>query len=168
MLLAFPAQAAIETYQFSTPEMAERFNDLTEELRCPKCQNQNLSGSDSIISVDLRRQVKTMVDDGKTDDQIRTFMVQRYGDFILYNPPFKTQTLVLWLAPAVLLVFGLLAIVFVRRVRSPAAAALDDNEQVQLQALIEASKDASSDAPGLTSDSDENNDIASNKETNNE
>jgi len=168
MLLASPAQAAIETYQFATPEMAERFNDLTEELRCPKCQNQNLSDSDSIISVDLRRQVKTMVDGGKTDDEIRTFMAQRYGDFILYDPPFKMQTLVLWLAPAILLVLGLLAIVVVRRSNSPAAAALDDNEQVQLQALIEASKNSPGDASNTTSDNDENNDIVSNKESNNE
>ena len=140
LMLSSPAHAAIETYQFASPEMAERFTDLTAELRCPKCQNQNLSDSDSIISVDLRRQVKTMVDEGKTDDEIRTFMAQRYGDFILYDPPFKMETLVLWLAPGVLLVVGLLVIVFVRRGKKPAPAALDDNEHAQLQALLDANK----------------------------
>ena len=140
LLLSSPAQAAIETYEFASPEMADRFNDLTEELRCPKCQNQNLSGSDSIISKDLRRQVKRMVDDGKSNDEIRTFMAQRYGDFILYDPPFKMETLVLWLAPGVFLVVGLLAIVFIRRGKKPAPAALDDDEQAQLQALLDANK----------------------------
>ena len=168
LVLASPAHAAIETYQFATPEMAERFNDLTQELRCPKCQNQNLSDSDSIISVDLRRQVKTMVDAGQTDDEIRTFMAQRYGDFILYDPPFKMQTLVLWLAPAVFLLLGLLAIVYVRRSRAPATAALDDNEQVQLQALIAASKNTPGEAADSTSDKNDSHAIVSKKETNNE
>ena len=142
LTLASPARSAIETYQFASPDLAERFTDLTEELRCPKCQNQNLSDSDSIISKDLRRQIKQMVDDGKSDDQIRTFMVQRYGDFILYDPPFTLQTLVLWLAPAVLLVLGVLVVILLRRGKDVSAtgAALDDSEQARLQALIDAVK----------------------------
>jgi cytochrome c-type biogenesis protein CcmH len=141
MLFASSAMAAIETYQFATPEMADRFEDLTAELRCPKCQNQNLSDSDSIISKDLRRQVKTMVDAGKSDDEIRTFMVQRYGDFILYDPPFKMETLVLWLAPGVLVVIGLIVVVKVRRKKPVAPVALSDEEQVQLDKLIKQKKE---------------------------
>ena len=141
MLFANSAMAAIETYQFATPEMADRFEDLTAELRCPKCQNQNLSDSDSIISKDLRRQVKTMVDAGKSDDEIRTFMVQRYGDFILYDPPFKMETLVLWLAPGVLVVIGLVVVVKVRRKKPAAPVALSDEEQAQLDELIKQKKE---------------------------
>ena len=141
MLFATSATAAIETYQFATPEMADRFEDLTAELRCPKCQNQNLSDSDSIISKDLRRQVKTMVDAGKSDDEIRTFMVQRYGDFILYDPPFKMETLVLWLAPGVLVVIGLVVVVKVRRKKPAAPVALSDEEQAQLDKLIKQKKE---------------------------
>lgn len=141
MLFASSAMAAIETYQFATPEMADRFEDLTAELRCPKCQNQNLSDSDSIISKDLRRQVKTMVDAGKSDDEIRTFMVQRYGDFILYDPPFKMETLVLWLAPGVLVVIGLIVVVKVRRKKPAAPVALSDEEKAQLDELIKQKKE---------------------------
>ncbi len=141
LVLSSGVMAAIETYQFATPEMAERFADLTVELRCPKCQNQNLSDSDSIISKDLRRQVKTMVDAGKSDDEIRTFMVQRYGDFILYDPPFKAQTLVLWLAPGVLVVIGLLVVVKVRRSKPAAPVALNEEEQAQLDELIKQKKE---------------------------
>ena len=141
MLFANSAVAAIETYQFTTPEMADRFEDLTAELRCPKCQNQNLSDSDSIISKDLRRQVKTMVDAGKSDDEIRTFMVQRYGDFILYDPPFKMETLVLWLAPGVLVVIGLVVVVKVRRKKPAAPVALSDEEKAQLDKLIKQKKE---------------------------
>ena len=136
-----PVVAAIETYQFASPELSERFTDLTLELRCPKCQNQNLADSDSIIAKDLRRQVKIMVDDGQSDEQIRAFMVQRYGDFILYDPPFKTQTLVLWLAPLVLLVMGALVVVFMRRGRGAAAANLDEQERAELDSLLKQQQD---------------------------
>lgn len=136
-----PVVAAIETYQFASPELAERFTDLTLELRCPKCQNQNLADSDSIIAKDLRRQVKIMVDDGQSDKQIRAFMVQRYGDFILYDPPFKTQTLVLWLAPLVLLVMGVSVVVFMRRGKGAASATLDDKERAELDSLMKQQQD---------------------------
>ena len=136
-----PVVAAIETYQFASPELAERFTDLTLELRCPKCQNQNLADSDSIIAKDLRRQVKIMVDDGQSDEQIRAFMVQRYGDFILYDPPFKTQTLVLWLAPLVLLVMGALVVVFMRRGKGAVSATLDEHERAELDSLIKQQQD---------------------------
>ncbi|MDP6968120.1 MAG: cytochrome c-type biogenesis protein CcmH [Gammaproteobacteria bacterium] len=141
--LSTPSVAAIETYQFASPQLADRFNALTEELRCPKCQNQNLADSDSIISKDLRRQVKLMVDAGQSDDQIRAFMVQRYGDFILYDPPFKTQTLVLWLAPVVLVIIGVMVVIFMRRGKVTASVALNDQERAKLDALIKQQKENS-------------------------
>ena len=82
-----------------------------------------------------------MVDDGQSDEQIRAFMVQRYGDFILYDPPFKTQTLVLWLAPLVLLVMGALVVVFMRRGKGAAAATLDEQERAELDSLLKQQQD---------------------------
>ena len=102
LLLHNVVYSAVPTYGFASPELAQRFADLTRELRCPKCPNQSLSDSDAIISTNLRRHVQTMLDQGYSDNEIRAFMAQRYGDFILYDPPLKASTLVLWFAPAIL------------------------------------------------------------------
>ncbi len=98
--------AAIETYQFDSPEQEARFRQLGYELRCPKCQNQAIGDSDAEISGDLRAEVYRMLIDGATDEEIKEFMVARYGRFVLYNPPLDKQTLVLWFGPAGLLVLG--------------------------------------------------------------
>ena len=98
--------AAIETYQFDSPEQEARFRQLGYELRCPKCQNQAIGDSDAEISGDLRAEVYRMLKDGATDDEIREFMVARYGRYVLYNPPLDKHTLILWFGPAVLLIFG--------------------------------------------------------------
>lgn len=142
VLLLFSAGAAavIETYQFDTPLQQKRYHAFIEELRCPKCQNQNLSGSDSAISKDLRRQIHSMIMDDKSDIEITQYMVARYGDFILYRPRFSGQTAVLWLAPLALLMLG--ALVWWRmaagRKRQPllADAALSVNEQTRLHELL--------------------------------
>jgi len=128
--------ASIETYQFTQPEMAQRFNDLTTVLRCPKCQNQNLADSDSIIAKDLRAQVHNLLEQNQSNDQITDFMVQRYGDFILYDPPFKRSTLVLWLAPIGLLLIGLSVLWFLGRKPATQAAMLTPDEQQQLNHLL--------------------------------
>ena len=91
---------------FDSPEQQERFNKLTEELRCLVCQNQNLADSDAPLAHDLRDEIYKMMQSGKSNDQIKTFLVERYGDFVLYRPPVKGNTLVLWLAPALLLIGG--------------------------------------------------------------
>jgi len=129
--------ASIETYQFAQPEMAQRFNDLTTVLRCPKCQNQNLADSDSIIAKDLRAQVHNLLGQGQTNDQITDFMVQRYGDFILYDPPFKRSTLVMWLAPIGLLLIGLSVLWFLGRKPAAQAAMLTPDEQQQVNNLLD-------------------------------
>ena len=98
--------AAIETYQFDSPEQEARFRQLGYELRCPKCQNQAIGDSDAEISGDLRAEVYRMLKDGATDDEIREFMVARYGRYVLYNPPLDKHTLILWFGPAVLLILG--------------------------------------------------------------
>ena len=98
--------AAIETYQFDSPEQEARFRQLGYELRCPKCQNQAIGDSDAEISGDLRAEVYRMLKDGATDEEIKEFMVARYGRYVLYKPPLDKHTLILWFGPAVLLILG--------------------------------------------------------------
>ncbi|MBT5330515.1 MAG: cytochrome c-type biogenesis protein CcmH [Porticoccaceae bacterium] len=103
VLLALIATAKVfaigEIYDFSSTELLERYEELTKELRCPKCQNQNLSDSVSEISDDLRREIHLMLEQGQTDQQIKDFLVARYGTFVLYNPPAAGSTLWVWLVP---------------------------------------------------------------------
>ncbi len=93
---------------FENQQQEDRFNQLTQELRCLVCQNQNLADSDAQLAHDLRAEVHEMLLAGKSDDEIKTFMVERYGDFVLYRPPVQVNTYLLWLAPLVLLLIGAL------------------------------------------------------------
>jgi cytochrome c-type biogenesis protein CcmH len=140
-LFSLAAGAVIETYQFDTPLQQQRYHAFIEELRCPKCQNQNLSGSDSAISKDLRRQLHSMIMEGKSDIEITQYMVARYGDFILYRPRFSSQTAVLWLMPLGLLALGLLVWWRMassrKRVQLPADAVLSQRDQERLRALLD-------------------------------
>ena len=97
-----------EPMVFETPKQEARFNKLTQELRCLVCQNQNLADSDAQLAHDLRAEVHEMLLTGKSDDEIKTFMVERYGDFVLYRPPVQENTYLLWLAPLALLLIGAL------------------------------------------------------------
>jgi len=112
----FTAQAAIEAYEFDTPEMEAEYNQLVAELRCLVCQNQNLAGSDADLARDLRRETYEMLRQGKSRQQVVEFMVARYGDFVLYRPQFKSSTYLLWLGPFVLLL--LVLYLLVRRFRA--------------------------------------------------
>lgn len=107
---AIPGAAQIQVNQeplvFESTEQEERFNRLTLELRCLVCQNQNLADSDAPLAHDLREEIHDMMIAGKTDEEIKTFLVERYGDFVLYMPPVKGNTLVLWAAPILLLLLG--------------------------------------------------------------
>ena len=95
-----------EPMVFENQEQEDRFNELTLELRCLVCQNQNLADSDATLAHDLRREVHEMLLAGNTNEQIKAFMVQRYGDFVLYRPPVQKNTYLLWLAPLILLLGG--------------------------------------------------------------
>lgn len=119
LLLATTTMATEEPLQFDSPEQEARFNDLASELRCLVCQNQTLSDSDAPLAQDLRSEIFAMMAQGKSDDEIKAFMVERYGDFVLYRPPLQTNTLVLWLAPLLLLAVG--GLVTARAVRRRAA-----------------------------------------------
>ncbi|HKM37820.1 MAG TPA: cytochrome c-type biogenesis protein [Thiopseudomonas sp.] len=114
------AQASIDTYEFSTQAERARYRVLVEELRCPKCQNQNIADSDSPIAMDMRDEIFKKLENGETDEQIIGFLVDRYGDFVRYNPPVNSRTLILWYGPAAFLAFGFLmvAVIIYRRRRS--------------------------------------------------
>lgn len=136
------AQAAIDTYEFSSEAERQRFRELTNELRCPKCQNQNIADSDAPIAMDLRREIFRMLEDGQADEQIVEHLVDRYGDFVRYNPPVELRTLLLWYGPWVLLGGGLLALVVIvvrrRRVENaPQNALLSAEEQERLSQLLD-------------------------------
>lgn len=118
LLLSRTAFAAIETYDFQNDEQRARYQQLTDELRCPKCQNQNLAGSDSQIAADLRRELHRMLLEGKSNDDIISFMRERYGDFVMYRPPLQRNTWLLWFGPMGLLL--LVAAIFVWSRRSVA------------------------------------------------
>lgn len=104
-LLSLSALADIEVHQFKSEQDEIRYQALIEELRCPKCQNQNLAGSDAPIARDLKQKTYEMINDGRSDKEIRDYMFERYGDFISYKPPIRPSTWVLWFFPPILLVF---------------------------------------------------------------
>jgi len=139
-LMCLPAWGVIEVDRLSSPALTERYQQLVAEYRCPKCQNQNLAESNSPISVDLRTEIRRLLEEGASDAEISDYLVARYGEFVLYRPRVQASTYLLWLAPAVLLLLGLLVVVFiVRRQKSDASAtqdALSGAEQTALQALL--------------------------------
>ena len=116
------AQAVRNTQPLEFRDRAEerRFHDLTVELRCVMCQNQSLADSDAPIAHDLRREVFNLMREGRSDAEIKAFLVERYGEFVLYRPPFAGNTLLLWIAPAVILLGGLAVLVVVVRRRASA------------------------------------------------
>ena len=138
------ARGAVEIEQLSTAELEARYQVLIEEMRCPKCQNQNLAGSDSPVAQDLRREIRRLLEEGFSDQEITDYMVARYGDFVLYRPPLQRNTVALWVAPGVFAALGLLAlIVIVVRSRSgngarqdDASAELTEAERQRLQRLL--------------------------------
>lgn len=105
-LLSQSVHAEIEVYQFANPEIELRYQSLTEELRCLVCQNQNIADSHAELAQDLRRKVYEKLNSGETNEQIIAYMTERYGDFVLYRPPFNPRTLILWLAPVLTLLIG--------------------------------------------------------------
>lgn len=148
LLVVAPLRAAIDTYSFVDEEDEGRFHVLTEELRCPKCQNQNLADSDAPIAQDLRAEVHRLLSEGRSDEEIKAYLVERYGEYVLYRPQWSAQTWLLWVAPGALLVVTLVAVWWVlwRRQRSAkaktaAAMPLDEAEQQRLNALLDASSD---------------------------
>ena len=129
LLLTAPLLAQ-EPLVFKDDAQEARFNDLTLELRCLVCQNQNLADSDAQLAQDLRQEIYEMMMAGQTNDQIKTFMVDRYGDFVLYRPPMQGNTLALWLLPIIMLLGGAVVVFFVIRSRNRKLAAPQQGDSV--------------------------------------
>ena len=144
VLLALAASAAAVVYEqreFADAGQLERYKTLIAELRCLVCQNQNIADSDADLASDLRREVHRMIVEGKSDEAIIDFMVTRYGDFVLYRPPLKAKTVLLWGAPFVLGIGGVVLLLLQLRRRhadSTSAAPLDAEERARLQSLLDA------------------------------
>jgi cytochrome c-type biogenesis protein CcmH len=114
--------AGVEYREFASPDQQAAYENLTSELRCLVCQNQTIADSNAELAADLRRQVYEMLQQGKSKQDITQFMTDRYGDFVLYNPPFKFKTGLLWIGPAVFLLIGLVAVfLFARRKKTAAS-----------------------------------------------
>lgn len=141
LMWASLAQAAIETYGFDNDAQRARFAALTRELRCPKCQNQDLADSNAPIAADLRREIHRLMVEGNSDEQVITYLVDRYGEFVRYRPAFEARTWLLWLGPGVfLLVGGVIGYRLLRR-RSPLTATLTDAEQARLAHVLKGTED---------------------------
>lgn len=133
------AVAAIDVYDFQDPAKEQQFRHLTEELRCPKCQNQNIADSSAPLAQDLRQKIYEMMQQGRNDQDIKDYLVQRYGDFITYRPPLKPITWPLWFGPFVLMIAIALILRWWIRKRSQTdvSTALDPQEQARLRSLLD-------------------------------
>ncbi len=114
LLMAGLAQAAQVLLEFESPEQQALFKELTQELRCPKCQNQNIADSNAVVAVDMRNKTLELVQQGQNKQQVLEYMKSRYGDFVHYQPPLNKFTLILWLLPALMLL-GLIVLLVLRR-----------------------------------------------------
>ena len=119
------------------PDIEKRVNELAVELRCLVCQNQTLADSNAPLAVDLRNQIREQLKDGASERDVLEFMVARYGDFVLYRPPFKATTLLLWAGPFLLLLAGVALLVRRLRQRSVPAPALSEAERARAAKLLE-------------------------------
>ncbi|MFP3555446.1 cytochrome c-type biogenesis protein [Paraburkholderia sp. SIMBA_049] len=132
--------AAIDPREFADESQRERYHELAVELRCPKCQNESIAESDSPIANDLRGEIHRMLREGLSDEKIIGFMVARYGDFVLYDPPLSSRTALLWLGPAALLLAGGATVAIIvsnrRRSRPSTISALSEGEQRRLDGLL--------------------------------
>jgi cytochrome c-type biogenesis protein CcmH len=139
VLVISTLNAQVDTFEFENEVQQKRFRTLSNELRCPMCQNTNLSGSTGGVAEDLRREVHRMIIDGFSDTEIEQFMFDRYGDFIFYRPRLRAETILLWFGPPMfLLIGGYLALGIWRRASSTTAesASLDPEQEAQLQELL--------------------------------
>lgn len=140
LLISLSSFSAIEVHEFDNEVDRKRYQTFIDEMRCPKCQNQNLAGTNSPIAVDLRRELDAMIKDGKSDKEIVDFMVERYGEYILYRPRFSPSTLLLWGAPVLLLVFGVVMLLCIvrkrRRIEVQLESGLSPEERERLSNLL--------------------------------
>jgi cytochrome c-type biogenesis protein CcmH len=130
LLLANMAVASTAVVEFSDESLRIRYQQLVQELRCPKCQNQNLADSNSPISEDLRAQVHSLLEEGMSDREIKNYLKSRYSEFILYRPEVNQNTWLLWAAPVVFLLFGLWVLYRLYFNRSSSDMPVEQNDQL--------------------------------------
>ncbi len=128
----------VDTFEFKDEVTKVRFQALSKELRCPKCQNQNLADSNSPIAADLRRELYELLQQGKADSEVVDFMVDRYGEFVLYRPRVSNVTYILWFGPVLLIFIGIIVVIVILR-KKPASKedlVLSTKQQAKLKQLL--------------------------------
>jgi cytochrome c-type biogenesis protein CcmH len=134
----FAVEAKIEAHSFENPQQEATYNKLVNELRCLVCQNQNLADSNAELAQDMRRKTYKMVVDGKNEKEIVDFMVSRYGDFVMYRPPLKSTTFLLWFGPLVLIIIAvMIVIVFMQKQKPRATEAVSEQQQQRAHSLLD-------------------------------
>jgi cytochrome c-type biogenesis protein CcmH len=128
---AMPALAKVEVRQFDSPEQEARYEKMVSELRCLVCQNQNLADSNAELAVDMRRKTYEMVKQDKSEKEIAAFMVERYGDFVLYRPPLNSNTLLLWIGPFIILAVGVTLLI--RTIQKRRSGQVDPVDEARLK-----------------------------------
>ncbi|MBD0847583.1 cytochrome c-type biogenesis protein [Pectobacterium versatile] len=137
LLLSFSVLASSEVLRFDNATQEQQFRELTMQLRCPKCQNNSIADSNSMIASDMRQKVYELMQQGQTKEQVVDYMVDRYGYFVTYEPPITPFTVLLWLLPALFLAVGSWVIIRrARRIRS-AKEPMSEQDKKRLQTLLE-------------------------------
>lgn len=131
VLLCRAALAIDSAPAFTDPQLQARYEHLTQQLRCPQCQNDNIADSDAPLAVDLRRELRDQIASGKSDAEVLKFLTDRYGAFILFKPPFEPRTLFLWLGPGILLLGGLAIAVRIILQRAKLPIEPDSNQETE-------------------------------------
>ena len=143
LLFSSEAFSAIDALNFTSPQQESDYHQLTQSLRCPQCQNNNIADSNATIAVDMRGKVFELLQEGKSKNDVVDYMVARYGNFVTYDPPMTASTLVLWIAPLLLVLLG---VVFLLRRKPKAQSAvksqdvLTDEDNVRLAELLNKDK----------------------------
>ncbi|MBQ4798184.1 cytochrome c-type biogenesis protein CcmH [Pseudoalteromonas sp. MMG006] len=133
--ISMAVSAEQDRYQFDNNDQAVRFEELTKELRCPKCQNQNIADSDAVVAKDLRDKVLVLVKEGKTKDEVIDYMIDRYGYFVHYDPPVTPATLVLWVLPVLIVIIGF-GFIVIRQRKASVKQTWSSNDEALLAKLI--------------------------------
>jgi len=128
--------AAIDAFEFDSIEQEQTFHDLTKVLRCPKCQNQNISDSNAELAKDLRNKTYELVKEGKTEEQVVDYMVARFGNFVRYDPPITPATIFLWLGPLLFILFGFLVLYKQAKAKNKSDDELDVEEEKRLKKIL--------------------------------
>ena len=138
VMLVSVANARIEEHQFDSAEQERRYHFLIDELRCLVCQNQNLADSNAELAQDLREQVYLMIKNDDSNETIINFMVSRYGDFVLYRPPLKPTTYMLWIGPFIIFLVALIIVVqFIRRRQQSQPADISQSDRDKIKKMLD-------------------------------